>query len=862
MKISNNYKSLLTFILSSVLIISFLNINDQLLTKNNSFLKWKIKQEKKEAPKFGYPGEAQQFFYEQRAYPLGHIPEGWKSSALSHIKQNNINLAKVSNAATLSWTELGPDNIGGRVRDILINPKNSNIIYVAAVSGGVWKSTDGGDTWHPLKDKMKNLAVCSLAMNPNNPDTIWAGTGEGFYNYDAIRGAGIFKSTDGGATWNQLSSTADSLFYFVNKLVFDKTTNTLWAATKRGFFSSADGGKTFKTRLSAKGYGMDIEIADTKPTTIYVSFGLFNQSQIWRSTDGGKTFSQIYVSSKNRGRIEMAISPSDTNNLYIASLDLKTNGVSYIGYSHNKGISFDSLKVPGPSYSENSNYAGKQAWYDNVLSINPKNPDEIFAAGISLWKTTDAGTAWAQISNWYKGTPYPYIHADFHVVKFDPNNSSILYVGTDGGIFKSTDGGKYWQPKNYGLNITQFYYGAVDPSKNIYYGGSQDNGTLRSQSGQNWYVILGGDGGAVEVNYLHPNIIYAEYVNLQLYKSTDYGSSFNKATTGIPVGKAFWSGTTDRTLFISPYSIDPTNPDNLVAGTYRIWKTTNSASSWTAISGDLTGDGTGKYGAKISTVIVARGDLKTIYAGISNGTIQTTTDNGKTWTQGTGTPNLFCTRIASAYNNAGTAYATYSGFSPGEKVFKTTDYGKTWVNISGNLPNIPANSIVVSPADTNTLIVGTDLGVFVTTDGGTHWTQHDTGLPNVVVMDLDYRSSDKKLFAATHGRGMFSAPISGITEVKTDNNIIAKNFMLAQNYPNPFNPSTIIKYNLPKAGTTTLKIYDILGNEVATLVNGFQKAGSHSITFSASNFKLASGIYIYRLQSNGYSASKKMMLLK
>jgi photosystem II stability/assembly factor-like uncharacterized protein len=613
-----------------------------------------------------------------------------------------------------------------------------------------------------------------LVIDPNNPNTIYAGTGEGFFNLDAIRGAGIFKSIDAGVSWTQLSSTNNSDYYYVNDLDFDALNSTLYAATRKGLYASTDGGISFTAKVTGSGsdvHCMDIEIANTNPRTIYATFGLFNQAEIWRSTNAGTSFSQN-IALSNLGRIEMAVSKSNASIAYASFMDLNTYGTGAIIFTTNAGTNwFYTNDIPGPSYSGATTYTGAQAWYDNILSVDPDNENNVLAGGIDNWKTTDGGSTWIQKTNWYSqsGAP-PYVHADQHGLSFAPSNSNIVYLGNDGGIYKSTNKGETWTSLNNNLFITQFYYGAVNPTGTVYAGGTQDNGTLRTTGTTNWSEILGGDGGATEIDFSNTNNIYMEYVNLAFFKSTDGGANFFKAMNGIPTGPNFYDGTTDRTQFISPFSMDPNNSSTIVAGTYRIWRTTNGAANWSSISGDLTGDGGGSTGATVSTVVVAKGNSNVIYAGCSNGRVQVTTDAGASWNLRTsGLPNLSVTRITTDPNNPATAYVTFSGYTATSKIFKTTNYGSSWTNISGNLPNIPTNCVVVNPANGNNIFVGTDLGVFSTANGGSTWVQDVSGMANVPVFDLDYRSSDTKLFAATHGRSMYSSSVGSGGGTQTAN---------------------------------------------------------------------------------------------
>lgn len=860
-----SFFSILIFLATGILSFLLLcNSGPQTFTKED-FLSWKIEKKKNQKPTFGFPDKAMQWYYQQRAYPLGYIPEGWRQEGLKQISRNNQSLNK--DLASLNWSQLGPANIPGRTRSIVIDPSNANVMYCGAVSGGVWKTTNGGSSWVPLKDNMENLAVCSMVMDPSNSSVIYAGTGEGFFNGDAIRGEGIFKTTNGGTTWIQLSATMNMNYYYVNKLVFDNTTSTLWAGTRRGLFKSTNGGGIFVSVIGGGNVDcMDVEIANSTPTTIYATFGSLSNSSIWKSTDAGSSWSQNYAVSST-GRIELAVAPSNSNVVYASFMDLNSSsstyqGVGYMAVTTDGGSNWSSITVPGPTYAGANNYASTQAWYDNILAVDPNNQNTLYAGGIDFWKSTDAGSNWTQKTNWYTqaGAP-PYVHADHHIIKFNPSNSNIIFLGTDNGIFKSTDAGNTWSNLHNNLYSTQFYYGAIDPGSNKYYGGTQDNGTIKSTGSTTWSTIMGGDGGATEIDFNNTNTIYMEYVNLAIFKSTDGGTSFNKFMTGIPTGPNFWDGTTDRTLFISPFSMDPNSSNTLVAGTYRVFRTTDGAANWNAISSDLTGDGTGSVGATISTVVISKTNSSVIYAGCSNGKVQVTTNTGSTWTNvSSGLPTLYCTRIAIDPNNSSNALATFSGYSSGQKVYKTTNTGSGWTNISGDLPNIPVNCIVVDPSNVNKLVVGTDLGVFATDNGGTSWVQRNDGMANVPVSDLDYRSSDGKLFASTHGRGMFSAPLSDVISDVEGETVFPSDFVLEQNYPNPFNPSTIIRFSLPQSETVNLKIYNNLGEEIEELLNSELSAGTHNVEFNAA--ALASGVYYYRIEAGNFTEVKKMILLR
>ena len=235
-----------------------------------------------------------------------------------------------------------------------------------------------------------------------------------------------------------------------------------------------------------------------------------------------------------QGRIEISTSASNPLIAFASFCDLSTNGVTLMGLTTDGGDNWFPMTVPGPAFSGPNNYASTQAWYNNILYIDPNNASTLYVGGLDFWKSTNSGSDWTQKTNWYVQTGFQFVHADHHAIAFAPSNSNLMFLGTDGGIFKSTNKGENWTAINNNLFITQFYYGAVAPTGTTYYGGTQDNGTLKSTGTQNWSEIIGGDGGATEVDFNNPNIVYGEYVRLCFYKSTNGGSSFVKSMNGIP----------------------------------------------------------------------------------------------------------------------------------------------------------------------------------------------------------------------------------------------------------------------------------------------------------------------------------------
>jgi len=418
------------------------------------------------------------------------------------------------------------------------------------------------------------------------------------------------------------------------------------------------------------------------------------------------------------------------------------------------------------------------------------------------------------------------------------------------------------------MPITQFYTCDVDYQlPNRYYGGTQDNGTNRTLTGtpNNWQQIYGGDGFYVLVDPSNNNYVYAEYQYGGFARSTNGGNNFNYGLNGV-------SGT-DRFNWSTPFIIDPTNPAKLYLGTHRLYKTTNRAVSWTPISPDLTNgppNGNQVYGT-ITTIASAPSDTNVVYVGTDDGNVQVTLDGGSNWTKiSNPLPIRWVTRVAVDPYNAMIAYVTLSGYRYNEylpHVFRTTDAGANWQSISSNLPDAPVNDIIVDPDSAGRLFVATDVGVFVSDSLGDSWNYLGENLPNSPITDLVLHNPTRTLIAATFGRSMYSINLTPVTNIKNEIAVI-NNFILYQNYPNPFNPVTKIKYEIPiviasrtkQSQIVTLKVYNVLGKEVTTLVNEEKPAGTYEIEFNATG--LPSGIYFYQLREGSFTETKKMVLLR
>jgi uncharacterized protein (TIGR03437 family) len=717
-----------------------------------------------------------------------------------------------------AWTALGPGNIGGRTRALLINPQDPNVMYAAGVAGGIWKSTNAGASWTPLADMLPNIAVNSMAFDPANLNTIYAGTGEGYFNSDGVRGAGIFKTTDGGMTWSRLASTASPDFYYVNDIEVSKNDGRrVYAATRTGVWRSIDGGETWTRVLSTNLAAGCLDLAmRTDQTTDYLfaSCGSFQQATIFRNNDasGSGSWADVF-SDPGMGRTSLAIAPSNQSIIYALSASIATtpfqNGLHAVFRSTASGDSgswtarvrnTDQKKLNTVLLSNTliaflsdcglSTGFGlaNQGWYDNVIAVDPTDPNRVWAGGIDLFRSDDGGANWGVASYWWagpigniNGNPQTniaeaYAHADNHVIAFHPQynggTNQTMFVGSDGGIFR-TDNARApvatgsngpcnpvnsqvkFTSLNNNYGVTQFYHGSVHPDGKSYYGGTQDNGTLRGTDagGANaWVSINGGDGGYTAFDPANPDTLFAAFTGISFRKSTDGGATFSAATFGI----------SDGSSFINPYIIDPSDAQRMwTGGTTGIWRTDNGAAQWVRASSAIV------TGGAASALAVAPTDANVVLVGRSNGDILRTssalTAGAFTNWLVTRPRNGFVSWVAFDPTNRDIAYATYSTFDGGAHVWRSIDGGATWTGIDGSgataIPNIPVHCIVVDPSNTARLYVGTDLGFFVSIDGGASWAVENTGFANVVTESLSVNVAGgvTTLYAFTHGRGAYKA---------------------------------------------------------------------------------------------------------
>jgi uncharacterized protein (TIGR03437 family) len=735
--------------------------------------------------------ERDEWFYSQRSFPRAEIPTGARLNAIAEIRRIDRAVraghqqtraaaaAGGSLAATLdaaTWTSIGPRPTdlnstyvtAGRVNAIAVDPRDNNVVYMGAAEGGVWKTTDGGINWKPITDDQASLANGAIAIDPTNPDTVYVGTGEENFAIDSYYGAGILKSTDGGASWTNIVGPFARTT--IGALAISPSNNQILLASSRiGIYRSTDGAATWTQVLPATGAGIGTSVLfhPTDGNIAYAALGNVNGSAsngVFRSTDGGQTWHQLTGSgssalpTSNVGRIEIAIAPSTPTTLYVGiqKAPANTDG-SLLGIykTTDSGNTWNNVNAPNICATVG------QCWYDMTIRVHPKNPDIVFAFGsLTLARTLNGGSTWESLS--HTGPNRVQIHVDEHYLAFT-NDGTKLYIANDGGMYSTTnitDASVNWTELNDTLSITQFYPGlSIHPSNpNISMGGAQDNGTQRYGGSFSWNNVTGGDGGFTAIDAAIPSIAYAEYTGVSIQKTTNGFNSFVQSIYGI--------SRNDSTQFISPFVIDPSNPQVLYFGTYRVWQTVDGTGKWSAISPDLSASSAGR--STIKSVVPAPGDPNTVYTGFANGRVFMTANAmagpNASWTdRSSGLPTRSVTQITVDPIDPATAYVTFSGFasgtSPTGHVFKTANGGQSWNDISVSLADIPVNALQVDPDIPDTLYIGTDAGVMVSTNGGAIWSTLGNGLPRVVVMDLVLHRKTRTLRAATHGRSMWDISV-------------------------------------------------------------------------------------------------------
>ncbi len=692
----------------------------------------------------------------------------------------------------LNFRNIGPALTSGRISDIAVNPENPNEYFVAAASGGVWKTTNSGITFKPIFDDQGSYSIGCITIDPENPNVVWVGTGENNSQRSVSYGDGIYLSKDGGNTWKNMGlkkseHIAKILIHPDNSdIIFVAAQGPLWApGGDRGLYKTTDGGKTWEQILSiSENTGVtDIAMDPRNPDVLYAAsyqrrrhvWTLINggpESTIYKSSDGGENWEKIEkgLPSEGKGRIGLAVSPVDPDVVY-----------AIVEAADNKGGFFRSTNR-GASWEKMNDYIASSPQYYHEIFADPKNADRVYSLDTYSRVTNDGGKTFERLGLKNR-------HVDDHALWIDPENNEHLLIGGDGGVYETYDGGETWDFKA-NLPVTQFYKMAIDNDKPFYnvYGGTQDNYTLGgpaqtlSEEGivnSDWFTVKGGDGFQPAVDPENPDIVYAE---------SQYGwiGRFDKKSGGIIGIKPFEEKDEDayRWNWDSPFFISPHSNTRLYFASNKVFKSEDRGNSWTKISEDLSRQidrnklevmgkvwsvdavsknaSTSIYGNIVS---LAESPLQEglLYAGTDDGLIQVTENGGETWEKISNFGNVpefsYVSDIFPSRNFKDRVYAAFDNHKKGDfkpYILRSDDKGNSWKSVASDLPDSGYVHVIVEDfEDPHLLFAGTEFGVFFTNDGGKKWIQLKGGLPTIAVMDLKLHKEEKDLVLATFGRGFY-----------------------------------------------------------------------------------------------------------
>ncbi|REJ81423.1 MAG: PKD domain-containing protein [Bacteroidetes bacterium] len=698
---------------------------------------------------------------------------------------NRVRQPANTSASTATWVERGPSNVGGRTRALMYDPNDATNkkVWAGGVGGGLWYTNDitvTNPVWVNVNDFWANIAISCIAYNPANTQEFYVGTGEGWYNADAIQGMGIWKTTDGGNTWNQLSSTNNSTFQHVQKIVVTATGEVYAATRSTRVQRSVNGGASWTTVVtnSSTTRAADLEIG--ADGTLYASMGIFTTDGIYSSTNG-TTWTKLNTGANGFPtsgfeRIEIACAPSDANVLYALTQENVNDGIGQIYKSVDKGATWTTQNKPTDAdLGIGTDFTRGQAWYDLIAAVDPFDSQKLIIGGISLFYSTNSGSTWTQISKWSNNANQhtllvSLVHADQHAIVFQPGSSSVFIVGNDGGVYRCNNvtlagSSSQFSSKNSGYNVTQFYACAINPTagSNNFLAGAQDNGTQKFNSaGMNSTTqVTGGDGAFCFIDQTNGNYQISSYVYNYYWRTTNNWSS-----------STIISNNTSTGSFINPTDYDDANGILYSAYSTTQVQRISGIRATPSSPAQITITGMNSMATHLRVSQHSPAGTTTLFVGTGNGKVFKV-ENAHTSTPtitsigGASFPtngSVSCIEVGSTENDLLVTFSNYGVVS----VWRTTNGGGAWSNKEGNLPDMPVRWVIFNPNNMNEVLLATEVGVWSTSDinaASPVWVANNNNLANVRVTQLHVRNSDKMLIASTHGRGVFTTDYIGLPQV-------------------------------------------------------------------------------------------------
>ncbi len=689
------------------------------------------------------------------------------------------------------WTNVGPVNTAGCTKALAFDPTDGNIIYAGAAGGGVWKTINAGASWTPLTDLViPDLAVASIAVDPSSPNTIYVGSGDPSVASDGLPGTGLYKSIDAGVTWTHIATS--TLPGTVNKVLVHPTNSDIVFACRydgtRGLFRSTDGGTTFKKVFPAAKFSdgviWDVIPAQVSGSSLIMYLVEGNQPQeassecgIYQSIDDGQTWTKLsspgFPAGSRIGKAALAIPSSDKRRVYCLMAnpdgDLRDAG---LWKSVNSGGTFTPISTV-PVGLFNPQGSGAQGWYDLYLGIAPGTTpnDTLYIGGVEAYYSFNSGSSWHGYSDYGVNRT---VHVDHQSIALDPVNSRNVFIGTDGGIYRSTDAGQTWSYRSKGFQTVRFYHIALDANDQLKsYGGSQDQGTWKVVAGQSPAFLFGGDGFQPIVDPGNANILYVEGPFGDLYKSSNGGINFNSINNPAFIQS---SASYEPSDWETPFVMAPKNSSMLFTGRQRLWQTKDGGGSWAAISPTFV------YNSRtllVESIGISPANPNTFWVGLERGKIQMTSSAGASWAdRSVGTPGSTVRSIVCSPTDPNWALAAFESYGASARILRTTNAGSSWQNVSGSgsraLPAVPVNCIALdSTSPAAVWYAATDNGMYYTRDSGNTWMIAGAGIGLAPCWDVQIHANKVTIKVGTHGRGIWEANVN-IIPVEFDGLVASK----------------------------------------------------------------------------------------
>jgi photosystem II stability/assembly factor-like uncharacterized protein len=702
------------------------------------------------------------YFWKNRLTEDGNFPDAGVVQGAFVEEQLKKQLIISQDSISCPWTYIDQTvNSGGywgmgRTTSAAFHPTNPNTFYVAAAAGGIWKTTNNGQSYTAMDEGLPYGAASNLLMDPNNPDILYVSNGDhvGWWTYSS----GVYKSTDGGANWLPTGLVFNLGNTAIYKMQMDPlNSQIIYAATSDGLYKTVNGGNNWN--VVRTGSHSDVKFKPGNSNIIYTATDdYWGSSEIYKSSNGGQSWSQITNLNTNYNFLKLLTTPLD--NQRIGYLCSQPDQTFFESTDEGNNFVFRSVLPEG-----------------NLIGYAPNNPQQLYCGFMKVFKSTDSGVNWTQITDWYNTGVLPEIHADQREIVYTSNNQEIVFCN-DGGLYRYNVANDFWTDFSNGLLIGQFYRIANSSTHPLLMiGGTQDNGGRKRTQAGNWENANGGDGMEVAIEPGNDNVYYTTYIfGTGWNRTTNNGANWTDIQQNIP-GQP-------EGQWVTPYDLDPNNPQTIVAGYDQVWRSTNRGDTWTAISNDLSGNG-----EDLTDLEIAPSNSNVIYAAL-NTKVFVTQDLGANWLAYTLPGTAPITRITIHPTNPGIAWVTRGGYSNNMKVYKTVNFGAGWTNYSTGLPNVPSNCIIYQNGTNDRLFVANDLGVYYRDADMNSWETFGIDLPSTLANDLKIHYPSSKLRVGTFGRGIWEVDLCP-QQTQSKKEFIQDHLLMI--YPNPSTGSILIK---------------------------------------------------------------------